>query len=212
MVGPQGKVVGLDISPSKLEVASTLAAKEGAVVEWQEGSGTEISPPDASFDLVLCQQGLQFFPDHQAGLNEIWRILAPGGRAVVSVWRALEEQPFMKAIDSVLSTHGMPGALSLPFSLNNETVLGNLAKTAGFEEVDVQQARLTIRVEEPDAFAPIVLQGAAAVMPEFAAIPSEERQALIERMRADLDQAVQPFLQGGDLVMDTAANVLVARR
>ncbi len=129
---------------------------------------------------------------------------------MVSVWRALAEQPFMKAIDSVLSSHGIPGALSLPFYLNDETVLGNLAKTAGFEEVDVQQARLTIRVEEPDAFAPIVLQGAAAVMPEFAAIPAEERQTLIERMKADLDQAVQPFLLGGDLVMDTAANVLVA--
>lgn len=212
LVGPQGKVVGLDISPAMLEVASKLAPKEGAVLEWREGSGTEMPLDDASFDLVLCQQGLQFFPDHQAGLNEMWRVLAPGGRALVSAWRPLEEQPFMMAIDNVLSTHVMPGALSLPFSLNDETVLENLAKTAGFKKVEVQQASLTIRVGEPDAFAPMVLQGAAAVLPEFAAIPVEERQSLIERMKADLDLAVQPFVQGDHLVMDTATNVLVAWR
>ena len=168
--------------------------------------------PDASFDLVLCQQGLQFFPDHQTGLREIRRVLAPGGRAVVSVWRDLEAQPVMKAIDTVVATHLVPGALNLPFSLSDGTHLKQLAVEAGFEKVDVDEVSLSLRVREPYAFAPTALQGAAAVLPEFAAIPAQERQALIERMKADLAQAVQPFVQGEELLMDTAANVLVARR
>ena len=47
-------------------------------VEWHEGSGTEMPFQDESFDLVLCQQGLQFFPDHSAGFKEIRRVLAAG--------------------------------------------------------------------------------------------------------------------------------------
>ena len=45
-------------------------------------------------DLGVCQQGLQFFPDHSTDLNEIRRVLAVGGRVVLSVWRDLERQPF----------------------------------------------------------------------------------------------------------------------
>lgn len=212
LVGPQGKLVGLDISPDMLAVARSLEPADGPGVEWHEGSGMEMPFPDASFDLVLCQQGLQFFPDHQAGLNEIRRVLAPGGRAAVSVWRDLEGQPFMKAIDTVLAMHLAPGALALPFSLSDATLLEQLARTAGLEEVDVDEMRLSLRVQGAHTFAPMMLQGVAAVLPEFAAIPADERQAMIERMKADLAEAVQPFVQGEELVLDMTANVLTARR
>jgi ubiquinone/menaquinone biosynthesis C-methylase UbiE len=43
--------------------------------------------PDSSFDVVLCQQGLQFFPDRGAALREVRRVLVPGGRALLSVWK-----------------------------------------------------------------------------------------------------------------------------
>ncbi len=61
IVGTQGKVAGLDISPDMLAVARSLAPADGPGVEWHQGSGTEMPFPEASFDLVLCQQGLQFF-------------------------------------------------------------------------------------------------------------------------------------------------------
>ncbi len=87
LLGSQGKLTGLDISPAMLAIARSLMPADGPNVEWHEGSGTEMPFPDASFDLVVCQQGLQFFPDRQLGMNEIYRVLAPGGRAVVSVGR-----------------------------------------------------------------------------------------------------------------------------
>ena len=212
LVGPQGRVVGLDISPAMLAVARSLAPADGAPIEWYEGSGTEMPFPDGSFDLVLCQQGLQFFPDKQAGLNEVRRVLAPEGRAVVSVWRDLDGQPFMKAVDTVVDTHLGPGGFALPFSLSDSTLLEQMARAARFEEVDVQEVRLSFPVQEPNEFAPMMLQGAAAVLPNFAAIPEEDRQATIERMKEDLAQAIQPFMQGNELVLDMAANVLIAQR
>ena len=208
MVGPEGKVTGLDISPAMLEVARSLAP---ANVEWQEGSGTEMPFPDASFDLVLCQQGLQFFPDHAKGLKEIRRVLAPGGRAVVSAWRDLDAQPFMKAVDGVVSRHLEPGGFGPPFSLSDAALLERLARDAGFRDVDVVQHDLVIRVADPESFVPMMLQGAAAVLPAFTSHSPEERQALMKTMAADLMEAAKPFIENGELVVATTANVLTAR-
>ena len=83
---------------------------------------------------------------------------------------------------------------------------------AGLSEVDVQQVDLTFRAGDPDTVAPMMMQGAAAVLPEFMALAPEERQAKIGRMKADLADALSPFIRGGELVADTAANVLTARR
>jgi ubiquinone/menaquinone biosynthesis C-methylase UbiE len=71
-----------------------LAAKaEGVSAEWREGSAVELPLADAAFDVVLCRQGLQFFPDRPAALCEMHRVLAPGGRLVLSVWSGIERSP-----------------------------------------------------------------------------------------------------------------------
>ena len=61
LIGKEGHLVGIDISPDMLNVARNLPAPEGADIEWIEADGTSTSLPDDSFDLVICQQGLQFF-------------------------------------------------------------------------------------------------------------------------------------------------------
>jgi ubiquinone/menaquinone biosynthesis C-methylase UbiE len=81
-VGPAGTVVGLDLNPGMLAVAASSAAGQaatGAPIRWQEASATKMPLPDASFDIVYCQLGLQFFPDRAAALREMHRVLAPGG-------------------------------------------------------------------------------------------------------------------------------------
>src|SRR5687768_4108890 len=69
LVGGTGRVVGLDINPGMLAVASAQPKPEGCAIEWKEGSGIAMDLPPASFDLVVCQQGLQFFPDRSAGVR-----------------------------------------------------------------------------------------------------------------------------------------------
>lgn len=211
IVGAEGAVTGLDISPGMLEVARSLTPSGGAKVEWREGSGTELPFEDGSFDLVLCQQGLQFFPDHGAGLREIKRVLTAGGRAVISLWRNLDAQPVMKAFDAVVSRHIAEGAFGPPFSLGDSGIIGRLASEAGFSGLDIQQADLTVNVSNPDEFAPMMLRGATAVLPGFAAKAPAEREQLFDQMKADISDAVKPFVQQGTLVMDTTVNVLIAR-
>jgi SAM-dependent methyltransferase len=68
-VGSAGRVVGIDLNPAMIEVARGLPAATGAPIEWLEGSALDIRLKDAGIDVVLCQQGLQFFPDKAGALS-----------------------------------------------------------------------------------------------------------------------------------------------
>jgi ubiquinone/menaquinone biosynthesis C-methylase UbiE len=61
IVGTQGKVVALDVNPDVLSVARVLPSPSGATIEWLEGNAISLGLPDGAFDLVLCQQGYNFF-------------------------------------------------------------------------------------------------------------------------------------------------------
>jgi ubiquinone/menaquinone biosynthesis C-methylase UbiE len=83
-IGAQGRVVGLDFSPAMLAAARRAAAADELEIEWHEGSVQDLPFDDGSFDLVFCQMGLQFFPDRARAVAEMHRVLAPGGRAVLT--------------------------------------------------------------------------------------------------------------------------------
>jgi len=58
LVGPTGRVIGLDLNAGMLAIARTMPQQEGVAIEWREGNATALPFPDASFDRVCCQQGL----------------------------------------------------------------------------------------------------------------------------------------------------------
>jgi ubiquinone/menaquinone biosynthesis C-methylase UbiE len=94
-VGTAGRVVGLDVNTAMLEVARAVPQyQEGASIEWREGDAVALPFAEAEFDRVLCHQGLQFFRDRAAALHEVFRVLVPGGRLALGVWRRLEHLPF----------------------------------------------------------------------------------------------------------------------
>ena len=79
--------------------------------------------------MVLCQQGLQYFPDRAAAMREMARVLAPGGRVSLNVWGALERQPFfVAAIDTIGQFLGADAQAPFhrAFSLNSADQLGDL--------------------------------------------------------------------------------------
>src|SRR5260370_36080559 len=105
LVGPTGLVTGLDLNAGMLTIARAMPAPEGITIAWREGNATALPFPNASFDVVCCQQGLQFFPDRPAALREMFRVLAPTGRLALSVWRGLEHQPFYAALTRALDRY-----------------------------------------------------------------------------------------------------------
>src|SRR5690349_1913852 len=70
-VGTTGRVVGLDLNPGMIAMARAIPQNEGVAIEWREGDAKSLPFPDASFDLVCCHQGLQFFADRRSALREM---------------------------------------------------------------------------------------------------------------------------------------------
>lgn len=109
-VGAIGSVTGMDNNPGMLAVA---AARSRHAVRWQEADAQLLPFPDRSFDRVICQLGLQYFPDRLAAMRVMHRVLRPGGRAVVLVWRDLDHSPGFAALAIALASHAGPAAAAI---------------------------------------------------------------------------------------------------
>jgi ubiquinone/menaquinone biosynthesis C-methylase UbiE len=146
-VGTTGHVVGLDLNPAMLAMARAIPHQDGPPIEWREGDATALPFAEATFDLVCCHQGLQFFPDRSAALREMRRVLAPSGRLALGVWRRLEHQPFYAALTDALERYvGAQAAASLraAFTLGDAHDIRALVADAGFHEIHIRiRSRLT---------------------------------------------------------------------
>ena len=89
-VGERGSVTGIDVSPDMIEVASAASAPGGATIEWHQGDAMALPFGDKSFDVVLCQMTLMFVEDRQTAVNEMHRVLASGGRVLITTPGAIQ--------------------------------------------------------------------------------------------------------------------------
>lgn len=82
-VRPAARVVGADFTPQMLELARAKAERTGLDVRFVEADALALPFADASFDAVTVAFGFRNFVDYERGLAEFYRVLAPGGRAVI---------------------------------------------------------------------------------------------------------------------------------
>ena len=77
------RVTGLDISESFVRIARENARRVGVTVDFRHGNASAMPFPDAAFDFVVCTAAFKNFSDPLGALNEIHRVLAPGGEASI---------------------------------------------------------------------------------------------------------------------------------
>lgn len=212
MLGADGTVLALDINPDMLAVGRAQAAPTGARIKWREGSAERLELQDESFDLVLCQQGLQFFPDPPASLREIRRVLAPTGRVGVSVWQSLEQSPLNKAIFEATARHlGVTVAdVGSAFSLGDADELRALLSDAGFQHVEVHPRSLEVSLPSPERFVQLMVMGAATSVPLFAQLDALARDEMIEAVTNDTQKTVQHYRDGDKLRFRMFTHIAVA--
>ena len=104
-VGDSGSVAGVDVNEGMLEMARTTAARSALTIDFEQGEATALPFPDEAATVVCCQQALQFVDDPVGALEEMRRVLEPGGRLGLSVWRPLEFQPGYAVLADALDRH-----------------------------------------------------------------------------------------------------------
>ncbi len=209
-VGMAGRVVGLDINAAMLSVARGLPPVGGASVEWLEASALEMPLPDAAFDVVLCQHGLQQFPDRPAALQEMRRVLIPDGQLALCVWSRIEGSPGMAALVEALQRHvGAEAAANrqAPFALGDPAELRALVEEAGFHHIEIRTMVETARFPSPEEL--VAAQLAATPLSTLAALTEEAHRAVARDVRA----ALRPYLHvhGDHLAAPMEAHFALAR-
>lgn len=205
-VGSTGHVTGLDLNAAMLAVARSLPPPSGASITWVQGSAVAMNLPDASFDAVLCQQGFQFFPDQPAALREMRRVLAPGGRICISVWKSAG--PYNIAVGDALEQHvdvATANRYRASRVVPQADALHKLVADAGFREVRIRASEMTTRFPPIEAF----------VLHHLAALPvAEAVAALSEDRRAALAQQVgallKPYVDGDGALLPDETHIAIA--
>ena len=107
---PTGRVVGLDLNEAMLTVAGAVSAPTSS---GAQGDAASLPFDDESFDAVLCQMALMFFPDRDRGARRDGPGGAPGGTVAVAVPAALDAQPAFAPFVDMAGRHAGPEATSL---------------------------------------------------------------------------------------------------
>jgi len=100
---PEGSaIVATDLNPGMLEQARAVGSERP--VEWRTADAQQLPFADASFDAVVCQFGVMFFPDKANAFAETRRVLRPGGVFLFNVWDRIEENEFADVVTQALAT------------------------------------------------------------------------------------------------------------
>jgi ubiquinone/menaquinone biosynthesis C-methylase UbiE len=211
LVGVNGKIVALDINPEMLAVGRAIHAPEGASIEWLDGDAMDLPLPDRAFEIVLCQQGLQFFSDRAAALREMRRVLVDGGRVVLSVWQSLELHPVYQTLFEATIRHlGVPlSDVAVPFSLSGAEELRTLLNDAGFQRTDIVPRQLDIRLPSPARFVQLTILGAATSVPAFSQLDAATRLALVEAVASETDTVIKRYSNGDELMLPMFTHIAV---
>jgi ubiquinone/menaquinone biosynthesis C-methylase UbiE len=208
-VGVVGRVVGVDLNASMIEAARAASRRDAATtIEWQTGDVAALPFENGVFDVVLCQQGVQFFPDRLLALREMRRVLRLGGRLAFTVWSAIGDTPYQAALADALTRYVSPEAGSMaraPCALHDARELHGLVASAGFRNVRVRPTIETTRLPLPEEFVP----GHLAALPmaqAIARLAPDRRAALLEEMT----DALRAYVDGDELALPSGVNVVTA--
>src|SRR5580658_2155691 len=149
-VGPQGDVLGTDLSQRMIDAAERRAKDLGlSNCSFLRMDAESLSLPDARFDVALCGLGLMYVPDPEQALREMRRVLRPGGRVSLAVWgerRNCGWSPVFAIVDAEVASEVCP----LFFRLGQQDALARLCTDAAFENVKHRRITTTLVYADSD--------------------------------------------------------------
>jgi len=209
VVGAAGMVVGLDPEPAAIEAARRIDVT--SIVEWRRWDGARLPFGDGAFDVVACQHALHRLAEPAAALEEMRRVLVPGGRLGITVWGPIEENPaFAAQLDAVVRA-GLDDApvverLLDAFAFHRLEDLRTLAEGAGFTDASCRSVRILAALPRVSQWVHVYpslppLSGA------WSRCGPDARSQFLSRAT----ELLRPFEHEGVLRVQASARLLVAR-
>jgi SAM-dependent methyltransferase len=150
-------IVATDLNQAMLDEAAAIGISRP--VEWRQADATQLPFEDASFDAVVCQFGVMFFPDRPKAFAEAARVLRPGGVFIFNVWDRLEENEFADVVSAAVASlfpDDPPRFLPrTPYGYHDRAVIERDLRSGGFTAAPVF-ATVAVRSRAESARIPAV--------------------------------------------------------
>ncbi|GAB3418305.1 class I SAM-dependent methyltransferase [Flindersiella endophytica] len=209
--GPDGHVLGVDVSEPMLEFARERAAGEGlGNVAFAAADAQVHQLPAERFDVCISRFGTMFFADPDAAFANFAQALRPGGRLVLLVWQTVDHNPWSTEVQEALQP-GVPPSWQPgqdPFSLGDPAVVEQLLTAAGFTDVEFEDVDEPISYGPDPATALELLSGFAAVRQVLEKLDSAEAGPAKQR----LTELLTAHHTDDGVLVDSRAWVVTARR
>ena len=153
-LGPEVRIVATDLNQVMLDQATAVGTSRP--VEWRLADATLLPFSDESFDVVVCQFGVMFFPDKPKAYSEVKRVLRPGGAFIFNVWDTIDQNEFaetiMYALEEMFPADPPRFMALLPHGYNDVEVIARHLADGGF----THRPLLTTLASKSRAASPII--------------------------------------------------------
>ena len=181
LVGPHGRVVGIDVAAEMLEAGRARAAALGlGHVEFRQADVMTAPLEAEGYDVVLGRSSVIYLADPVAALARLQQALAPGGRIAITGWAPPEANPWIelprRAIARVRNLPPVDVAAPGPFALSGDGELARALLAAGFQAVQQERVQLSLFARDAPEFWALTMDDAGPLAPLLAPLSAGERQ------------------------------------
>ncbi|MCY1126288.1 class I SAM-dependent methyltransferase [Frigidibacter sp. RF13] len=205
-VAPAKPIVGVDLNEGMVRKAREITQSDSSKFSWHVANAENLPFASGTFSLTICQQGMQYFPDEAAVLEEIRRVSAKNAKLVITVWAGASD--FFLAMADSVGRHVDPGIgekYLAPFSYRNIEQLPTTMKSAGFKNINVER----IAVDRT------MVNIHSSIKNEILGHPAgpkvlEAGQAVVDAIAADIIAACTEYRRGDDMIVPQLAYLCTA--
>ena len=185
-ISPAGCLIGVDIASPMLE--SARGRLNEPIFLPVAADGQALPFPNRCFDAVVCQLGLQFFPNPGLGLKELRRVLRDGGRAGICVISSPDRAPMWGILADLLGRllPEQQQTVHLSFSLRDPARLETLLIDAGFQEVRIERQTREDSYGSFNEYWDSIEAGIGSIPQTYLMLPDAARLAVRQEVRAKL--------------------------
>ena len=190
-VGPQGQVLGVDLSGQMVDAARRRAEERRlSNVGFQRMDAETLALPDASVDVALCALGLMYLPDPERAVGEMRRVLRPAGRLVAAVWGERSRCAW-SALFPIVDAEVASDVCPLFFRLGQGDTLARAFSAAKLQNVELRRVATTLVYADADEACNAAFAGGPVALAW-----SRFDAAVRTRVRARYLEAIEPWRDG----------------